>query len=60
MREIEFTVVNRTDGLVAQSLTQDLLIAAPTMEELHHEARDALIRHLGPAHATYRVKWRRS
>ena len=60
MREIEFQVVDRTHGLVAQSLTQNLRIAAPSLEELHHEARDALIRHLGPAHATYRVKWRRS
>ena len=60
MREIEFTLLNDGPGqLMAQALEQDLQIAAPTWEELHHEARDALIGHLGPAHGTYRVKWRR-
>lgn len=60
MREIEFFVFHNGPGpLVAQALNRDLQIAAPTWEELHHEARDALIRHLGSAHGTYRVKWRR-
>jgi hypothetical protein len=26
------------------------------MEELHHEARDALIQHLGDRHVAYRVQ----
>jgi hypothetical protein len=34
-------------------------IAAPTLEELQHEAREALIEHFGPAHCTYRVRIRR-
>ncbi len=33
-----------------------LHIAAPTLEELQHEAREALIAHLGPAHCAYRVR----
>jgi len=28
-------------------------ITAPTLEELQHEAREALIEHLGPAHCTF-------
>jgi hypothetical protein len=32
---------------------------APTLEELQHEAREALIEHLGPAHCTVRVGVRR-
>ena len=60
MRIIEFQLIHTGPGdLVAQALNQPLRISAPTLEELHHEARDALIHHLGPAHATYRVKWRR-
>lgn len=60
MRDIIFQVVNEAPGdLRARALTQPLQITAPSLEELHHEARDALIRHLGPAHSTYRVKWRR-
>jgi hypothetical protein len=34
-------------------------ITAPTLEELQHEAREALIEHLGPAHCTVRVRVRR-
>lgn len=61
MRDIEFEVVHPGPGdLVAQALNQRLQIRAATLEELHHEARDALIRHLGPAHSAYRVKWRRN
>ncbi len=46
-------------GLVARNLDRRLQIFAPSLEELHHEARDASIHHLGSAHGTYRVKWRR-
>ncbi len=35
-------------------------ITAPTLEELQHEAREALIEHMGPAHCTVRVRVRRS
>jgi hypothetical protein len=34
-------------------------ISAPSLEELHHEAREALIEHMGPAHCTVRVRVRR-
>ena len=34
-------------------------INAPTLEELQHEASEALIEHLGPAHCTVRVRVRR-
>lgn len=60
MREIVFQLVDSGPGrLIAQALDRPLRISAPSLEELHHEARDALIRHLGPVHGTYRVKWRR-
>jgi hypothetical protein len=57
MREVVFRVVTDHPGrLVAQAETLPLQIAAPTHEELQHEAREALIQHLGPAHVTYRVR----
>ena len=60
MRKVVLTFLNDGPGqLMAQALFRDLQIAAPTLEEFHHEARDALIGHLGPAHGSYRVKWRR-
>jgi hypothetical protein len=34
-------------------------ITAPMLEELQHEARQALIEHPGPAHCTVRVRVRR-
>jgi hypothetical protein len=37
-----------------------ILITAPTLEDLQHEAREALIEHLGPAHCAYRVRMRRA
>ena len=60
MREIEFEVLrDGGTGLVARNLDRRLQISAPSLEELHHKARDVLIRQLGSAHGTYRVKWRR-
>jgi hypothetical protein len=35
------------------------VVEAPSLEELHHEAREALIRQVGPAHGTYRIRIRR-
>ncbi|MFM7087028.1 MAG: hypothetical protein ACKOXO_08570 [Cyanobium sp.] len=59
MREVVFhVVVDRPGHLEAQADTPALRIAAPTLEELQHEAREALIAHLGPAHGTYRVRIR--
>lgn len=34
-------------------------LTAISLEELQHEAREALIEHLGPAHRAYRVRVRR-
>lgn len=68
MREIVFRVLAERPGhLEAQAVgaafsagvTLPILITAPTLEELQHEAREALIEHLGPAHCTFRVKVRR-
>jgi hypothetical protein len=60
MREVVFRVVSDGRGqLEAQAETLPIRIAAPNLEELQHEAREALIEHLGPAHCTYRVRVRR-
>jgi hypothetical protein len=65
MREIVFRVLAERPGhLEAQAVgaafsagvSQPIRITAPTLEELQHEAREALIEHLGPAHCTYRVR----
>lgn len=61
MREVVFRILNERLGhLEAQAEGLALRIAAPTLEELHHEAREALIEHYGPAHGAYRVRIRRS
>ena len=60
MREIVFHVVGERPGhLEAQAETLPIRITAPTLEELQHEAREALIEHMGPAHGTVRVRVRR-
>ena len=60
MREVMFRVLAERPGhLEAQADTLPIRITAPTLEELQHEAREALIEHLGPAHCTYRVRVRR-
>ncbi len=46
MREVVFRVL-------------PIRITAPTLEELQHGAREALIEHLEPAHGTVRVRVRR-
>jgi hypothetical protein len=57
MREVVFRVLAEGPGqLEAQADALPLCITAPTLEELQHEAREALIHHLGPAHCTYRVR----
>ena len=59
MREVVFRVlVERPGHLEAQAVgaafsagvTLPIHVSAPTLEELQHEAREALIAHLGPAH----------
>ena len=60
MREVVFRVLaERTGHLEAQAETLPIEISAPTLEELQHEAREALIAHFGPAHCAYRVRVRR-
>lgn len=60
MREIVFRVQPAICGaLQARAEQLPLMIQAESLEELQHEARDALIRQFGPAHATYRVRIRR-
>jgi hypothetical protein len=60
MREVVFRVLAERPGhLAAQAETLPIRITAPTLEELQHEAREALIEHLGPAHCTVRERVRR-
>jgi len=60
MREVVFHVLAERPGhLEAKADTMPICITAPTLEELQHEAREALIEHLGPAHGTVRVRVRR-
>lgn len=60
MREIVFRVLAEGPGhLEAQSDAPAIRIAAPTLEDLQHEAREALIERVGPTHCTYRVRIRR-
>lgn len=57
MREIVFRVVKDQPGhLEAQAERESITITAPSLEELHHEAREALIEHLGPAHVSVRAR----
>ncbi len=61
MREVLFHVVAERPGyLEAQADGFAIRIDAPTLEELQHEAREALIQQLGPAHCAYRIRIRRS
>ena len=60
MREVVFRVqAERPGHLEAQAETLPIRITAPTLEELQHEAREALIEHMGPVHCTVRVRVRR-
>jgi len=69
MREVVFRLVAERPGhLEAQAVgaafsagvTLPIHISAPTLEELQHEAREALLEHFGPAHCAYRVRVCRS
>jgi len=60
MREVVFRLeAERPGHLEARAEGLAIHITAPTLEELQHEAREALIEHLGPAHGTVRVRVRR-
>jgi hypothetical protein len=59
MREALFTIHSRPDGsLVAENAAMGLVVCAMDRESLQEEARDALIRAVGPAHVSYRVRCR--
>ena len=61
MKEVVFRVLSERPGhLEARAEVPALCITAPSLEELHHEAREALIQRLGPAHCAYRVRLQRS
>ena len=60
MREIVFRVTAERPGhLEATAERPRLTVSAGSQEEWHHEARDTLIRELGPTHITYRIRLRR-
>ena len=60
MREIVFEVLSDEPGrLVAVADSQQLRISASSLEELQHEAREALMAHFGPSHVAYRIRLRR-
>jgi hypothetical protein len=60
MREIIFRITDDRPGhLEATAARPKLTVSAPSQEEWHHEAREELIRRLGPTHATYRIRLHR-
>jgi hypothetical protein len=60
MQEVVFRdLAERPGHLEAQAETLTIKISPPTLEDLQHEAREALIEHLEPAHCAYRVRVRR-
>jgi hypothetical protein len=68
MREVVFRLEAERPGQLearaagaafSAGVTLPIRITAPTLEKLQHEAREALIAHLGPAHGTVRVRMRR-
>ena len=60
MREVVFRLeAERPGHFEARAEGLPISISAPTLEELQHEAREALIEHLGAAHGTFRVRVRR-
>ena len=62
MRDIQFHLLSERPGhLEAQADVASIRrITAPTLEELQHEAREALIDHYGAAHGVYRVRLQRN
>lgn len=65
MREIVFRLQpvgspGAADHLRATAGSLPITIEAASLEELQHEARDAVMAHFGATHATYRVRLRRA
>jgi hypothetical protein len=60
MKDVVFRVLRDQPGaLEAKAEHQPLTITATNLEDLQHEAREALIHHFGPSHVAYRVRLRR-
>lgn len=64
MREIVFCILGSGIGhfnavAVLPSDGKTLKITSSTLEDLHHEAREALIEQVGDAHCTYQVRLKR-
>lgn len=58
MREIVFLVTTERPGHIeATAPDRSLQVQAASLEELHHEAREALIAQVGPAHNSYRIRF---
>lgn len=61
MREVVFQVTSELPGQWrARSDQPRIFIDAPSLEELQHEARDALMERFGASHVAFRVRLRRS
>ncbi len=57
MREATFKVSTRPDGtLIGECDVLRLAVSAMDRVDLQEEARDALIRGVGPAHVSYRIR----
>jgi hypothetical protein len=57
MREALFIVIQRPDGsLIGENIALRLAVSGIDRDDLHHEAREALISAVGPAHVSYRVR----
>lgn len=60
MQDIEFELLRDQPGcLQAVAPRYRLSIQATNLEDLQHEAREALMAHFGPSHVAYRVRLRR-
>ena len=60
MQEIVFELLSDQPGhLQAVAPRYRLRIQATNLEDLQHEAREALIAQFGPSHVAYRVRLRR-
>ena len=58
MREIVFLVTTERPGHIeATAPDRSLQVQAPSLEELHHEAREALMAQVGAAHNSYRIRF---
>ena len=57
MREIIFTVAEKSPRhFEAVASKSSWIVSAPSVEELRLEARELLIKQLGGAHITYRIR----